>query len=135
MAKKDKIIELKLCNVLLEDNANYPWLILVPRIDNAKNMLRFSMEQRLQVMREVALCEEVLAENFACDQTNIATADDEIDQLAIHIVCRQKKDKNWPCLAWGTAAKHYKAEDKADMVNKIEKAIKIKMANEKYMQF
>ena len=32
LAKKAHVTDLKLCSVLFEDNALYPWIILVPRV-------------------------------------------------------------------------------------------------------
>ena len=133
LAKKDKIIELKMCQVLLENNNYYPWVILVPQIDGLKNMLPLSMEQRIQLMREMALCEEVLAENFQCDQTNVVAAANERSQFCIDVIARRKKDKDWPNFV--CTSKSYKDDEKKEVINKIEKAMRIKMADAKYMQF
>ena len=84
------IIDLKLCSVLFEDNAYYPWIFLVPRVENAKNMTKLSLEERLQLMREMDLCEEVMVENFPCDQTNIAMIGNKTPQLHVHILCRKE---------------------------------------------
>ena len=64
LAKKAHVTDLKLCSVLFEDNALYPWIILVPRVKDIKNMTYLCMEDRLQLMREMALCEEVMQESF-----------------------------------------------------------------------
>lgn len=72
LAKKIPVTELKLCKVLFENNRFYPWIFLVPKRENAKNMTFLSMEDRLQLMREMALCEKVMTELFPHDQTNVA---------------------------------------------------------------
>ena len=94
LAEKDFVIELRLSVVLFEDNAYYPWVMLVPKVKNAKNMLRLTMEERAQLMREIALCEEALSENFPCDQTNVAMIGNKTPQLHVHILCRREGDKD-----------------------------------------
>ena len=42
LAAKDYVLDLKLCRVLFEDNKYYPWIFLVPKKENTKNMTNFS---------------------------------------------------------------------------------------------
>ena len=72
LAAKDFVVDMKLCRVLFEDNRHYPWIFLVPRREKVKNMTFLTMEERLQLMREIALCEEVMSELFKPAQTNVA---------------------------------------------------------------
>ena len=92
LAKKMPITDLKLCKVLFEDNRFYPWIFLVPKRENVKNMTYLSMEDRLQLMREMALCEKVMSELFPHNQTNVAMIGNKTPQLHIHILCRKEGD-------------------------------------------
>ena len=94
LAKKDFVTDLKLCTVLFEDNRFYPWIFLVPKRENVKNMTFLSMEDRLQLMREMALAEKVMADTFEHDQTNVAMIGNKTPQLHIHILCRKEKRTN-----------------------------------------
>lgn len=134
LAKKDHILNLKLCTVLFEDNCYYPWIFLVPRVENAKNMTKLCMEDRLQLMREMDLCEEVMVENFPCDQTNVAMIGNKTPQLHVHILCRKDGDPDWPTTVWNNHSKPYSSEEKAEAIAKIKRAIMIKMTDPKYMQ-
>ena len=134
LAKKSHVIDLKLCSVLFEDNAFYPWVILVPRVPNAKNMLGLCMEDRLQLMREIDLCEEVMVENFPYDQTNVAAIGNMCPQLHVHVVCRKQGDPDWPTTVWNNHSKPYAPEVKEAHIATIKKAIMIKMTDPKYMQ-
>ena len=49
--EKDFIIELKNTFVLFEDNAHFPWIILVYK-KNVKNMLSLTTQERLDLMME-----------------------------------------------------------------------------------
>ncbi len=134
LAAKDHIIDLKLCSVLFENNALYPWIILVPRIKNVKNMTNLCLEERLQLMREMDLCEEVMVENFPCDQTNVAAIGNECPQLSVHILCRKAGDADWPATVWNNHSEPYAPEAKEETIAKIKKAIMIKKTDPKYYQ-
>ena len=135
LAKKDHVIDLKFCTVLFEDNAYYPWIFLVPCKDKVKNMTNLTMEERLQLMREMALCEEAMVELFHPSQTNVAMIDNKMLQLHVHIICRKEGDKSWPDIVWNKKFEPYKAAKKEEIISKIKKAIMIKMADGKYMQY
>ncbi len=134
LAAKDHIIDLKLCSVLFEDNALYPWIILVPRVEKAKNMTCLCMEDRLQLMREMDLCEEVMVENFPHDQTNVAAIGNKCPQLHVHILCRKEGDPDWPTTVWNNHSEPYAREAKEEVIAKIKKAIMIKKTDPKYYQ-
>ncbi len=134
-AEKEHIIDLKLCSVMLEDNAYYPWVLLIPRVKNVKNMLGLTMEERLQLMREIALCEEVMAENFEHEQTNVAMIGNKTPQLHVHVVCRRKKDPDWPTTVWNNHSKPYTKAKKEETAALIKKAVQIKMRDGKYLQY
>jgi diadenosine tetraphosphate (Ap4A) HIT family hydrolase len=98
-------------------------------------MTNLTMEERLQLMREIALCEEAMVETFYPVQTNVAAIGNKELQLYVHIVCRSEKDKHWPDTVWSHKPEHYKEAKKEEMISKIKKAIMIKMADGRYMQY
>lgn len=134
LAKKDHIIDLKLCTVLFENNAYYPWVFLVPKRENVKNMTFLSMEDRLQLMKEMALVEEVMVENFEHNQTNVAMIGNMTPQLHVHILCRKEGDPDWPTTVWNNHKTPYSDEDKAATIKKIKTAIESKLSDPKYAQ-
>lgn len=134
LAKKDHIADLKLCRVLFEDNHFYPWIFLVPRVEGVKNMTYLTMEQRLQLMREMAMCEEVMSELFPHDQTNVAMIGNKTPQLHVHILCRNEGDPDWPTTVWNNHSEPYEEVEKKAIIEQIKKAILDKMANDKYGQ-
>ena len=46
----DLIIELPLCSVLLMNDCQYPWLILVPRVDDILEIIELTQEQQQQLL-------------------------------------------------------------------------------------
>lgn len=134
LAKKDHIMDLKLCTVLFENNHFYKWVFLVPMKAGVKNMLNLTMDERIQLMREIAMVEKVMASNFECDQTNVAMIGNKTPQLHVHIMCRKEGDPDWPGTVWGNAKEAYDPAEKEQTIATIKKAIEAEMKNPQYNQ-
>jgi diadenosine tetraphosphate (Ap4A) HIT family hydrolase len=132
LAAKDYVTDLKLCTVLFEDNAYYPWIFLVPKREHVKNMTNLSLEDRLQLMREIALAEKVMLDLFPSDQDNVAMIGNMTPQLHVHIVCRRADDPTWPGTVWNTARLPYETQEKQKIVAKIKNALETEMKNPQY---
>jgi diadenosine tetraphosphate (Ap4A) HIT family hydrolase len=87
--------------VLLMNDANFPWLIVVPRQAGATEIFDLDEGPRSQVMRELALLARLLKELTGCDKINIAAIGNMVSQLHIHVVARQRDDAAWPRPVWG----------------------------------
>ena len=92
-----------LSRVLLINDANYPWLLLVPRRPGAVEIIDLDGEQQDQLMDEIAMLSRVLKDVTGCDKLNIAAIGNVVPQLHIHIVARRKGDAAWPKPVWGAA--------------------------------
>ena len=134
LAKKIPVTELKLCKVLFENNRFYPWIFLVPKRENAKNMTFLSMKDRLQLMREMALCEKVMTELFPHDQTNVAMIGNKTPQLHVHILCRKEGDPDWPTTVWNNHSAPYPADEAEKTAASIKNAIEQEKSKPEYAQ-
>ena len=134
LAKKIPVTELKLCKVLFENNRFYPWIFLVPKRENAKNMTFLSMEDRLQLMREMALCEKVMTELFPHDQTNVAMIGNKTPQLHVHILCRKEGDPDWPTTVWNNHSEPYPEDEAEKTAASIKNAIEQEKSKPEYAQ-
>lgn len=132
--QKIPVTELKLCKVLFENNRFYPWIFLVPKRENAKNMTFLSMEDRLQLMREMALCEKVMTELFPHDQTNVAMIGNKTPQLHVHILCRKEGDPDWPTTVWNNHSEPYPADEAEKTAASIKNAIEQEKSKPEYAQ-
>lgn len=132
LAAKDFVLDLKLCRVLFEDNKYYPWIFLVPMKEGVKNMTNLTMDERLQLMREIALAESVMFKLFPCDQDNVAMIGNMTPQLHVHVVCRKKGDPDWPTTVWNNATAKYSPAEKAKIIAKIKAEFLIQMKNPQY---
>ena len=101
--KRDTIIvgQFKLSLVLLHKDANYPWLILVPKRPNMREIHHLSEEDQHQLVRESSHLSEVMTSIFAPTTMNIAALGNSVPQLHIHHVARYENDSAWPSAIWG----------------------------------
>ena len=104
--------DLPLARVLAMNDANYPWLILVPRRPGAVEIIDLDGEQQEQLMDEIAMLSHVLKDVTRCDKLNIAAIGNVVAQLHVHIVARRRDDAAWPKPVWGAApaARAYESE-------------------------
>jgi diadenosine tetraphosphate (Ap4A) HIT family hydrolase len=93
--------ELSLSRVLVMNDANYPWLILVPRRVGVVEIIDLDSERQAELMDEIALISQVLKDITGCDKLNIAAIGNVVAQLHVHIVARRRGDPVWPRTVWG----------------------------------
>jgi diadenosine tetraphosphate (Ap4A) HIT family hydrolase len=96
--------DMPLGRVLLMNDANYPWLILVPRRAGAVEIVDLDADQRTQLMTEIALLAQALKKMTACHKINIAAIGNVVPQLHVHVVARTANDAAWPRPVWGLSA-------------------------------
>ena len=92
-----------LSRILLKNNAHYPWLILVPRINNVQEIDELSTPLRVQLIEEISALSALVRAHFKPDKLNIGALGNIVPQLHIHIVARFSKDKLWPHSIWQAA--------------------------------
>jgi len=95
--------DLPLSRVLVNNDANYPWLILVPRKAGITEVIDLDEGEQTQLMREVTLAARALREVTACHKLNIAALGNMVPQLHVHIIARFRHDPAWPKPVWGVA--------------------------------
>ena len=95
--------DLALARVLLANDANYPWLIMVPRRPNLVELIDLDENEQVRLLREIAAAARVLKETTECDKLNIAALGNQVAQLHVHIIARRRSDAAWPKPVWGAA--------------------------------
>jgi diadenosine tetraphosphate (Ap4A) HIT family hydrolase len=93
--------DLSLSRVLLSRDANFPWLILVPRRPGASELIDLPDAEQQELLKEVAQTSRALKRATACDKLNIAAIGNMVPQLHIHVVARRTTDAAWPKAVWG----------------------------------
>jgi diadenosine tetraphosphate (Ap4A) HIT family hydrolase len=95
--------DLTLSRVRAIDDADYPWLVLVPRRVGAVEIADLGGPDAARLMEEIRLASRVLKDVTRCDKLNIAAIGNIVPQLHVHIVARRKNDPLWPKPVWGFA--------------------------------
>ncbi len=94
------IKDLKLSKLLLMNNKNYPWLILVPRLSNITEIFHLNQDQYNDLNKEIKIISKISNDFFNADKMNIATLGNVVSQLHIHIIARYKNDNSFPSPVW-----------------------------------
>lgn len=109
-----------LCRVLLMNDSQYPWVILVPRKEGVTEIFELSFEEQQQLMLESNFLLEEMAKVFDADKMNVANLGNMVSQLHIHHVARFKTDPAWPDPVWGAQpAKAYSESELEDIFEKV----------------
>src|SRR3954470_22263820 len=80
--------DLALSRVLINNDANYPWLILVPRRPELIELIDLDEAAQVQLMTEVTRIARALREVPSCHKLNIAALGNVVPQLHVHIIAR-----------------------------------------------
>lgn len=89
------------CRLLLMNDTNYPWFILVPRRAGATEIYHLSDQDQCAVIKESSYLSSNLADTFAARKMNVASLGNMVPQLHIHHIVRYENDPAWPGPIWG----------------------------------
>lgn len=95
------VADLMLSTVRLMRDANYPWLLLVPRRNGLTEIVDLAPADRTQLMAEIVVVSEALRECVPCEKLNVAALGTLVRQLHVHLVARSSGDAAWPKPVWG----------------------------------
>lgn len=102
-ADSQRLGDLALCRLLVLRDANYPWLVLVPRHAGAVEIIDLDAGGRSALMGEIAAVSRALSDVTRCDKLNVAALGNMVPQLHVHIIARFRSDAAWPGPVWGKA--------------------------------
>ncbi len=95
------LAELPLSRLLLSNDKQYPWFILVPRVNDIQDIYQLEWQDQLQFLNESSLLSELLMQVFKGDKMNVAALGNICPQLHVHHIVRFKTDAAWPAPVWG----------------------------------
>ncbi|HBI18007.1 MAG TPA: diadenosine tetraphosphate hydrolase, partial [Brevundimonas sp.] len=85
-----------LCHVRLQDDARFPWLILIPHVEGAVELEDLSADQRVMLMEETVRAGALLRRLRPVDKLNVGVIGNITAQLHVHVVGRRRDDDLWP---------------------------------------
>ena len=92
-----------LCRLLLMNDSNYPWFILVPQRTGVREIFELSEDDQRQLLWESSSLSRLIADHFNADKINVAALGNMVSQLHIHHIVRYSSDAAWPAPVWGHA--------------------------------
>ena len=98
------MIELKISELRLVDDARWPWLLVIPRVPLAVELIDVSPELRCQIWLEIEHVSQVMQDVFSPYKLNVAALGNQVRQLHVHVIARFSDDDAWPNPVWGVGA-------------------------------
>lgn len=90
-----------LCRLLLMNDAQYPWFILVPRREEVSELFQLDTADQQALWQEATSLAETVKDTFGADKMNVATLGNVVSQLHVHVIARRRDDPAWPGPVWG----------------------------------
>lgn len=97
---------LALCEARLQNDARYPWIVLIPRAPSAREIEDLHPLNRPRLMDEIVLAGEAVravgqALGLPVEKLNVGALGNITPQLHVHVVGRRAGDPAWPGPVWG----------------------------------
>ncbi|MBS4082811.1 MAG: HIT domain-containing protein [Rhizobiales bacterium] len=119
-----RIGRLALCEVRLQDDARFPWLVLVPQREGISELFELAVADRAAAMEEIAQCAAALRAVTQCLKINVGALGNIVRQLHIHIVARNEGDTAWPGPVWGAGTRvPYSEMQKSELIERMRSAL------------
>jgi diadenosine tetraphosphate (Ap4A) HIT family hydrolase len=118
------VCQLELCEVRLMNDRRFPWLILVPRVDDTTEVHQLAPPQQQQLIAESSRLGVILLDLSGALKLNLGALGNLVPQLHWHLVARRPEDPCWPGPVWGCGtAAPYADRDAAQLIERIRQAI------------
>ncbi|GAB4169101.1 MAG: HIT domain-containing protein [Thalassobaculales bacterium] len=118
------VADLALCQLRLMDDRRFPWLLLVPRRDGAREIHHLAAADRAVLLEEIVIVSAIAESLFAPEKLNVGALGNITPQLHIHIVARFAADAAWPGPVWGAGtAERYEAAALATLIARLRAAL------------
>jgi diadenosine tetraphosphate (Ap4A) HIT family hydrolase len=106
-----------LCDLRLMDDSHYPWLILIPRVAGARDLIDLDVGQRHLLSDEIDRTARLLRDVFRPHKLNVAALGNVVAQLHVHVIARFETDPAWPAPVWGRIeARPYTPEELVERI-------------------
>ncbi len=116
--------QLALSQLLMMNDSQYPWFILVPRRPEITEIYQLAEADRQTLLAESCMLAEKLQGIYQPDKLNIATIGNLVAQLHVHHVARYQADKAWPAPIWGKLpAQPYAQADAERQIERVRAAL------------
>lgn len=115
-----------LCVALLHKDNAVPWVILVPKREQLKELHHLPMQEQQQFLYESQAVSQALEATFRPDKLNLGALGNMVPQLHIHHIVRFKDDIAWPGPVWGnTRGEQRNEQEQAQLQTRIRNVLSL----------
>ena len=118
------ITDLQLCNIRLNDNSKFPWLILIPKRNKITDISDLNSKDQILLMKEIVYVSKIMKKLFKTSKLNVEKIGNIVPQLHIHIIARSKNDSTWPLSVWVAKGKTYSKLALNNLIEILRKVLK-----------
>ena len=119
-----QVMDLPLSRLLLMNDSNYPWFILVPRRAEVCELFELSQGDAQQLQHESNVLGRTLMRVCNGQKLNVAALGNIVAQLHLHHVVRFADDVAWPGPVWGAhPAEPYSEQAAQQLAAKVRAAL------------
>lgn len=103
------LASLGLSEARLQSDARWPWIVLIPRVDGAREIADLSVADRARLIEEIAVAGAAVRAigdvlGRPVEKLNVGVLGNITPQLHAHVVGRRADDPAWPGPVWGVGA-------------------------------
>lgn len=111
---------LEVCELRLMNNRLWPWMLLVPQLDDITELHQLPPATASVVMAEISRVSAAVAYLFPVHKINVGMLGNIVTQLHIHVIGRRIGDPAWPNPVWGAnLSEPYPAQDAGTIVGRL----------------
>ncbi len=105
------------CRVLLKNEANFPWFIVVPEVAaGIEDLHQLDDTEFARVMGVVRDVSRFVSGYFSPEKLNVGCIGNIVRQMHIHVIARNVDDVAWPGVVWAYEGKKPYAEGEAEEI-------------------
>jgi len=116
----DLIATLDLCQLRIQNDSRWPWLVMVPQRADMTEIFELSEADQALLSAEVNHVAAALKEITCATKINVGALGNIVRQLHVHVIARFEGDANWPGPIWGYgSAEPYDGEKRQALMNRL----------------
>ncbi|UXU06103.1 MULTISPECIES: HIT domain-containing protein [Rhizobium/Agrobacterium group] len=118
------VMRLGLCELRLQNDSRWPWLVLVPQRGGASELFDLTPLDQAVLTFETNLVASALKDVTGATKINVGALGNIVRQLHVHIIARHEGDTCWPGPIWGHGTPvPYGPGEKESLMKKISGAL------------
>ena len=118
------VTRLGLCQLRLQNDRRWPWLVLVPQRRDVSEVFDLTPLDQAMLTFETNLVGSALKNLTGATKINIGALGNIVRQLHVHVIARQEGDPCWPGPIWGQGcAISYEKEERQAFIEAIAGAL------------